>query len=407
MVLHRKNKLLVTTSTFWRWKGDVTPPFVYDLSKRLAKDFDVWVLAPHSKGAARSERIDEINIFRYYYFPAKHEKLCEKSILPNLKSNPWLWLQVPSFLVAQLFAIRKIAKSCNIDIIHAHWIIPQGLLAVLYRLLFNPNIKILVTSHGGDIFGLRFWPMPVLKKWVLNNIDSMTVVSKAIKDEVLALGIRKDLSIHVVPMGVDLSQFSPECYREDIKKQYGITGPFLLFVGRLSEKKGVEYLINAMPSILLDFPGTKLLIIGEGENEITLKTLSQKLGVEKFVIFVGTIKNKDLPQYYATADIFVGPSVIANDGDREGLPVTYMEATASGCILLGTDLEGNKDIIENGKTGFMIKQKDSIQIAEKVRFILSNKSDLSDMRVKARETTIKKFDWSIISEIYKQILSRM
>lgn len=399
MVLSKKNKLLVTTSTFWRWKGDVAPSFVYDLSKRLAKDFDVWVLAPHSSGAAVSEQFNGLTIFRYKYYFNKYQHLGEKAILPNLRKNPWLWLQVPSFLVAQLFAIKKIVKKHNIHIIHAHWIIPQGIIAVLYKLFFNRNVKIVVTSHGGDIFGLRFWPMPVLKKWILNNVDSMTVVSKAIKDEVLALGINKNLPIDVVPMGVDLSLFSPEHFNESIKKKYSINGPFLLFVGRLSEKKGIEYLIRAMPSILLDFPETKLLIIGGGEKEFDLKSLSGKLNLmDKSVIFIGAIPNDNLPQYYATADIFINPSY------SEGFGLVFVEAIGSGTFTIGTDLPAISDIIEEGKTGFIVKQKDSEQIAEKVKFILSNKSKLMNTKKKAREIIIKKFDWDIISKKYIKIL---
>ncbi len=370
----------------------------------MVKDFDVWILAPHSKGAAISEQFDGLNIVRYKYYFNKYQHLGEKAILPNLRKNPFLWLQVPFFLIAQLFAIKKIAKRHNIHLIHAHWIIPQGIIAVLYKLFFNKKARIVVTSHGGDIFGLRFWPLTTLKKWTLNNIDHLTVVSSAIKDEVLSLGIKRGLPVDIVPMGVDLSLFSPERYDESIKKKYSINGPFLLFVGRLSEKKGIEYLIKAMPTILLDFPETKLLIIGEGEKEIALKTLSQQLGLKKSIIFVGTIRNKNLPQYYATADIFVGPSVIAKGGDREGLPVTYIEAAASGCILLGTDLEGNKDIIEDSKTGFMIKQRNSKQIADKVKYILSNEANVKNISNTARKIVMHKFDWDLIAKKYSQIL---
>jgi len=382
-VLSKKNNLLVTTSTFWRWKGDVIPSFVYDLSKRLAKDFDIWVLAPHSRGAAISEQLDGLNIFRYKYYFNKYQYLGEKAILPNLRRNPFLWLQVPFFLIAQLLAIKKIAKKHNIYLIHAHWIIPQGIIAVLYKFFFNRNVKIVVTSHG-----------------TLNNIDRLTVVSSAIKDEVVSLGINRNLPIDVVPMGVDFSLFSPEHFNESIKKKYSINGPFLLFVGRLSEKKGIEYLIKAMPSILLDFPETKLLIIGEGEKEFDLKSLSEKLNLmDKSVIFAGAISNENLPQYYATADIFINPSY------SEGFGLVFVEAIGSGTYTIGTDLPAISDIIKEGKTGFIVKQKDSEQIADKVKFILSNKSKLINIKHKARKIIIKKFDWNIISKIYKQILA--
>ena len=400
----KKRKLLVTTSTFRRWKGDVTPPFVYDLSKRLARDFDIWVLAPHSGGAARSEECEGMHIVRYRYGPDRYESLGERAILPHLRKNPLSWLQVPFFLVAQLRAVRKIAKEQGIHCIHAHWILPQGIIAVLYKRLFDKDVRIVVTSHGGDIFGLRSRPLTLLKKWVLNHIDHLTVVSSAIRDEVASLGIRTDLPIDVVPMGVDLSLFSPEHRDEGIRRTYAMTGPFLLFVGRLSEKKGVEYLIEAMPSILRDFPETKLLIIGGGERKGALKALCEQRGVQGSVIFVGTIAHNDLPAYYATADIFIGPSVIAKGGDREGVPVTYMEAAASGCTLLGTDLEGNRDIIEDGRTGLMIRQRDPRHIADTVRYVLSNGNDMNEMSDRARRAVMHTFDWDDIAHRYGTIL---
>lgn len=399
-MLPSKKNLLVTTSTFLRWKKDVIPSFVYDLSERLTQDFDVWVLAPHSKGAALSERSDEINILRYKYFLERFEQLGEKAILPNLKRRPCLWLQVPFFLFAQLLAIKTIAKKHDIHLIHAHWILPQGLIAVLYKILFDRNARIVVTSHGGDVFGLRSRPLTAIKKWVLNNIDHLTVVSSAIEKEIMSFGIKRELPVDVVPMGVDLSLFSPEHFSEDIRKKHAINGSLLLFVGRLSEKKGVKYLIRAMPFILSDFPETKLLIIGEGEEESNLKSLAAQLSLmNKSIIFTGAMPNRKLPPYYATADIFINPSY------SEGFGIVFIEAIGSGTFTIGTDLPAVSDIIEEGKTGFIVRQKDSEQIAEKVRFILSHRSELSDMRVKAKETIRKKFDWNSIAATYKQILT--
>ena len=399
---HAKKRILITTSTFSRWEDDILPSFVYELSKRLAKHLDVYVLAPHSRGAKVFEQVDGMNIFRFRYFPARHEKLCERAILPNLKENPLLWLQVPFFLISQFFAIARIVNKNNIDVIHAHWVIPQGFIAVLYKLLLNHNIKIVVTGHGKDLFGLRFWPFSALKRWTLNNIDSLTVVSNALKNEAINLGIRNNLPIKVVPMGVDLSLFNPDRYNENIKKKYQIKGPFILFVGRLSEKKGVEYLINAMPTILNEYPDAKLLIIGEGEREAYLKNLSENLGLlDRSIIFTGAIPNKELPQYYATADIFIGPSI------SEGLGLVFVESIGSSTITMGTNLPAIADVIEDGKTGFIVEQKNSKQIAEKVKYILSNRDNFKDMSKKARKIIVDKFDWNLISKKYTQILERM
>lgn len=403
-----KESLIVTASTFPRWKGDSTPPFVYGLSTRLASKFDIKVLIPHSKDTELNESMGGIEIVRYRYFLERYEKLCERAILPSLRRNPLLWFQVPFFLITQLFALKKIIKSTGARKIHAHWIIPQGFVAVLYKLFFDKNISILITTHGGDIFGLRTKPFLLLKRWILNHIDSLTVVSKAIHREILDLGIRENLPIEVIPMGVDLEKFNSTRTNPAIRSRYNINGPFLLFVGRLSEKKGVHYLIEAMPEIVKQFPETKLLIIGDGELKSELERLANSLELkDKHIIFTGAIANRQLPEYYATADIFIGPSVVAKGGDREGLPVTYMEAMASGALVIGTDLPGNLDLLIDRENGLIIKQADSKDIISTVKFALSNKESIMEIIERSVATINDKFSWGIIAEKYSRIIASL
>ena len=395
-----KKKILITTSTFPKWEMDTTPPFVYELSKRLTDDLEIFILAPYSKGSKKYEIVDKMRIYRYKYWLNFKNNLADGAILPNLKKNKLLWLQIPFFFLFQLLAIKKIIKKEKINTIHAHWIIPQGFVAVLYKKIINKNIKILCTSHGADIFGLQKFNF--LKKWILNNCTKLTVVSSAIKNEALKIG--SQTNIDVVPMGVDLDIFNPKNYSEEIKNKYNISNIFLLFVGRLSEKKGIKYLIEAMPKIVEKFPKTKLLIIGNGEEKNKLENLTKKLNLNNNITFVGAIHNSELPKYYATANIFIGPSIISKDGDREGLPVTYMEAMASGCVLIGTNLDGNYDILDHEKTGIMIKQHNSIEISKYVIELLNNK-DYREKLIKNSITKIENnYNWKIISKKYKELL---
>jgi len=301
------NNILVFTTTFPTFlERDSTPPFVYELSRRLAKKEDVHiiVLTPFRKKTKIFEKRDNLKIYRFKY---GFISLCEGAILPNLKKNKFLYFQVPFLLFFAFVNLARIVKKEKINIIHAHWIIPQGFIAVFYKKLFRKkNLKIICTSHGGDIFGLQNSLMKKIKRWTLNNVDRLTVVSNAIKDEVKKLNIREDLPIEVIPMGVDDKKFNFNQYDERIKERYGIKGPSLLFVGRLAEKKGVKYLIDAMPKVIEEYPETKLLIVGSGPLENGLKAQVKNLNLENNVIFTGAIPNNELPSYYATADIFIG-----------------------------------------------------------------------------------------------------
>jgi len=176
-----RKKILVTASTFPRWKDDTEPPFVYELCKRLVKhDIDVDVLAPHAEGARSKEIMDGINIYRYPYFLSKYERLSYNGgILANLKRNKLNYMLVPLFLIAQTFATWKILSHKKYDLIHAHWLIPQGLISVIItKYLQKERPKILCTSHGGDLFAFQSPLFNKIKKWILNNSDGVTVVSE-------------------------------------------------------------------------------------------------------------------------------------------------------------------------------------------------------------------------------------
>jgi len=389
-----KKKLLVFASTFPRWKNDTIPPFVYELSRRLTGEFDVSILAPMFPGAKKDEVMDKMKVHRFRYFFRRYETLAGSGgILPMLKKSKWNYFKVPFFMLGEFFSLRKAIKEIQPDIIHAHWIIPQGFVCALLPKKYK--VPYVVTTHGGDIFGLRGKIPTAIKRYTLKNAKKITVVSNAIKKEINET-IDKDLKVEVISMGVDSKLFNPNKKDNSIKKKYKIKGSFLLFAGRLAEKKGVKYLIEAMPSVIKKFPNAKLMIIGTGDLEMELKEQVKNLKIKGNVIFTGAIQNKELPKYYATADIFVGPSVVAKGGDREGLGLTFVEAGMSGCFLIGSDVGGIPDVIKNGENGFLTKEKDSKDIADKIILGISKKKKINP--------NLRKFDWEVIGKRYSEVL---
>ena len=393
--------LLITTSTFPRWKNDVVPTFVYDLSRRLTKYFNVIVLAPHSKGAKLFEEKNGMKVYRYKYFPERWEKVAEGAILPNLKKNSLLYIQLICLVIFQFFAMLKIIKKEKVNKIQSHWILPQGFVAALVKKVLN--IPYHTVSHGADIFGTNNLFLNFLKKITLNNCSGVAAVSNEIKKEIKKLC--PECTVDVIPMGTDIKKFSPLKYDKNIKKKYNIKGPLLLFVGRISEKKGLRYLIEAMPSILKRFPKTKLLVIGSGEEQENMRDLVKKLNLDKEVLFLGAIDHQKLPPYYATADIFIGPSVQAKIGDMEGFGLVFTEAMSCGTITICTDLPAIRDIIKDKRTGFVVKQKNSKDISKKVIEILKDKKKSKSIANKGRTFVTKKFGWDTIAKKYFKHLS--
>jgi glycosyltransferase involved in cell wall biosynthesis len=398
-----KKNLLIITSTFPRWKNDTDPPFVFELAKRLTGAFNITVLTPNYPGAIAEEFIEGIRVHRFRYFLKNFEILAgSEGILPTLKKNKLFYLLIPFFILAELLALLKLIRKTKPDIIHAHWILPQGFVTALANKI--TGVPFVVTTHGADIYGLQGKFASALKRYALKNASIVTVVSKDIQNTIKH---KFGASIHtdIIPMGVDSTFFHPDKKNPQLREQYGIKGPFLLFVGRLTEKKGGRYLIEAMPALMKQNPEAKLLVIGTGEEKMNLQHLTQNLSISNNVIFAGAIPNNELPAYFATADIFIGPSIKVEGGDTEGFGLTFVEAAMSGCIIVGTNVGGISDIIVDGETGFLVPEKDPKALAVTLCDILEQLDTLSNITTAARQKMISQFDWQKIAEKYREILS--
>ena len=388
--------LLVTCSTFPRWKNDTIPSFVYELSRRLTDNYNIVILTPHAKGSKTFEKWNGMKIYRYRYFFNHFETLADDAILPKLKKNPLLYIQLICLIIAQFFATKKIIKKEKVDKIQAHWILPQGFIASIIHRYYD--IPYHIVSHGGDIFGAKGMLFLHFKKIALKNCRRASAVSNAIKKEIQR--ICPTCTTDVIPMGIDTVKFTPGKSNEDIKNNLDIKGDMLLFVGRLSEKKGLEYLIKAMPTVLVKFPKSKLIVIGSGEEETKLKSLVDALNLSKNIILLGAVTNKNLAKYYSAADIFIGPSIQTKSGDMEGFGLVFAEAMASGTLAIATDLPAIKDIIQDGTTGIIVKQKSITDLSNKIINILKNKKESKKISDNGLKFIRNNFDWKIIAKRY-------
>ncbi len=382
----KKKKLLVTASTFPRWEGDTEPRFVLDLSKQLKKYFDVTVLAPAAPGAREKEILEGVKVLRYHYFPVhKWETLCYPgAIVPRIKEKKIRVLLVP-FLFAGLF-FKLLRIKSHFDCVHAHWIIPQG---IVQSFVGMPYI---VTGHGGDVTSLNKGIIKKLKLRCLMKADKITVVSNALKKEVEALCHRNDVKI--ISMGCDTTRFDKK-YRVENYFHQG-EKPVVLFVGRLAEKKGVTYLIEAMKNI-----DAKLVIVGDGplKNDLMQQAAPQK---DK-ICFMGSRTHEELIKIYASADVFVAPSITAADGDKEGLGLVLLEAMASGLPVIGSNSGGIPEIVHDGENGFLTREKDSKAIAQKINALLTNKEGYEKMSESA-VLTAKEYDYKVLGKKYSLLI---
>lgn len=396
--MNQKRTVLVLASTYPRWARDHEPGFIHELCKRLAPQFNVIALVPDSVNADPNGELDGVHIIRYRYAPKRLQSLVNNGgIVNNLKTFWWKWFLVPGFLLGQYIAVKKILNDKKIDIIHAHWLIPQGWIA--YSLSKHFNIPFIITSHGGDLFGLQGNILTKIKKKVAEDATAMTVVSYAMKEYLEQISIRPKI-LEVIPMGVDLqNRFIPNPQIKRDKNQ-------LLFVGRLVPKKGLNYLLDALCILVKEHPDLQLNIVGFGPEEKSLKEQTIQLKIEKNVNFLGARSQDQLPEMYQQTSLFVAPFVRADNGDQEGLPVALMEAIGCGCPAVVGHVAGIEDLLGDDIQHIAVNPHDIQELASAILKALDEPKLATERALRIRNNALRLIDWDSITFTYSKILQK-
>jgi len=398
----QRPRVLVLTSTFPRWENDTEPAFVFELSRRLCSHYDVTVLSPRTPGSKTRETMSGLNVVRFPYFFQSWEKLAMHGggILNKLKSNPFYYLLVPFFLLGQLFALVRLMQNEKFALIHAHWLIPQGVIAAIGLMLTRQRIPLVCTSHGGDLFALRGKIFQRLKSWIMDKSQALTVVSHAMKNTVVDMGIAPD-KVDVISMGVDLKNlYTPDT---TIARRTGE----LLFVGRLVEKKGVRYLLEAMPKVLARHPSLRLSVAGSGPMESELRELARHLNISDKVDFLGMMTQAQLPALYRQATLAIFPFIVAKSGDQEGFGLVQVEAMGCECPVIAGDLPVIHDIITHEESGLIFPSGDTQALADTILRALNDSDLCARLAEEGRKRVVQKFDWKSVAEKYAEVYDKL
>jgi glycosyltransferase involved in cell wall biosynthesis len=391
-----RTTLLVLASTYPRWRGDPEPGFVHELCRRLTGRFHVIALVPDAPDADPSGDLDGVQVVRFRYAPRSLQTLVNHGgIVGNLRHHPWKWLLVPGFVLGQYWAARRLIRRQSVDVVHAHWLIPQGLIA--QRLQRVAKLPYVVTSHGGDLFGLRGRLLEKLKRQVAGASAAMTVVSSAMREEAHRIGLQPP-KLAVLPMGVDLRErfvVNPDVPRVDNE---------LLFVGRLVAKKGLPMLLQAMPQIVARRPQTMLTIAGFGPEEPSLRAQARSLGVEDKVNFLGAMPQDRLPELYRRATVFVAPFIRDESGNQEGLPVVLMEAIGCGCPVVVGEVAGIRDLLGDAAKNVCVDPTNISALADAVLQVLEQPLQAQQQAHQIRQAVADRIDWAVIADGYAQTI---
>ena len=287
------------------------------------------------------------------------------------------------------------------DIIHCHFG-PNGVIGA-YLKEVGINSKLITTFHGYDMSKFISDHGEGIYKNLFLKGDLFMPISEHWKKKLIEMGCEEG-KIIVHRMGIDVEKFE---FSERRK-----TGTIkILSVGRLVEKKGHEYAIKALAKVV-NKNGKDIIyrIVGDGPLKDKLMSLAEELGIEDCVKFMGNVEDEELLKLYKESHIFILPSVTASDGDQEGIPVVLMEAQAMGLPVISTYHSGIPEVVIDGKSGFLVPEKDVDALAEKLEYLIEHPELWSEMGRYGREFVEKNYDIKKLNrrlvEIYQSLIQK-
>lgn len=278
------------------------------------------------------------------------------------------------------------------DIIHCHFG-PNGLIGSFLK---DSDVAkaLVVTFHGSDINTYPSRHGQMVYQWMYERVDLITVNTSFTGSKVITNGCSPE-KIKILPVGLIPADYD-QVNREFIE-------PFsILTVGRLVGKKGHEYLMRAFTEILIQFPTAQWYIAGSGHLKDSLESLSDTLGISLNVHFLGQCNNTRVKELYAKAAVFVLPSVTAPDGDMEGQGLVLQEAQYCRIPVVSTLHNGIPDGVIEGKTGYLVPEKDSAALVDRICSLFNDSKHAQMMGNYGHEFVSKNYDTYNLAQTLKE-----
>jgi colanic acid/amylovoran biosynthesis glycosyltransferase len=283
------------------------------------------------------------------------------------------------------------------DIIHCHFGY-NGLVGAILRDIGTIQGKVITTFHGTDV-------TTYLKKEGEQAYDLLfqygnifSPVSELWKRRLIELGCKGDIIIH--RMGIDCNKFT---FTARKLRANGVAQ--IVTIARLAEKKGVEYAIRAVAKLAKSKTNLNYTIVGDGPLKERLQQLIQELNVDSIVTLVGWKQQQEVIEIINNSDIMLAPSVTSKDGDREGIPVAFMETMAMGLPIISTDHSGIPELIENGVSGFLVPERDVDTLTEKLNYLVENPEVWQKMGIAGRAFVEKHYNIDKLNDKLVEIYS--
>lgn len=402
-------KILINTSSFPNQKNLISGNFILDQVKNLCrfnKNLKFIVCTP---GPSIDLKIENLKIYNYrYFFLKKYENIGVKSFVDLIQENKINYLIIILFSLFQFFNMLKIVIKEKPDLVYSHWFLPQGIISYLICKMFKIPYKITIHSTDLKIFTHYFGQFGVkVAKVVLSSSSGISVTSKNIFESVNEVLDKKqidNINITINPMGIDTVSIDSTEEDTNILKKIQKDRKYILYIGRLVEKKGLDTLIESFAEISKEYD-YDLIIAGFGNLEKTLKEKVKTLEIDNRVVFTGLVNLPEKKTLLNISKFLIVPSNIVSGGlVSEGMPVTILEGLYFGKIIIASNLTNCEDVIKSGQNGFIFKGTSCHELTEILHKVLKmSEKNLEEVKLNAIQSS-KLYDSNGSAALYGKFL---
>lgn len=306
-------------------------------------------------------------------------------VIPINGMFDWKWVRECCSLV----------RRENTALIHAHEFTGNTYGTLVAKLCGVPLVG---TIHGKSYFLEQAKRRMAYR--MVSRLAHMVVVSKDLRTFVATSLNISETALELIYNGVNLPSPPPQEEKDRVRTELGIRpNDFVLgIVGSLYPVKGHLHLFEALRTIIKDCPNTKLLVIGRGDLEVTLKEEVHRLGIDREVLFLGL--RSDVPLLLSLLDVFVLPSL------SEGLSMAILEAMAAGKAVVASKVGGNSELVAEGQTGYLVPPQDSVSLADRVLKLLKAPDMVRQFGAAARARASQHFSHERMIEQYQDLYER-
>jgi glycosyltransferase involved in cell wall biosynthesis len=387
----------MVTSSYPRFPGDVVAPFIESIARGVAaRGHRVDVVLPHHPELRRPAG-EPVSFHPYRYAPL--DRWSRWGYAQSLRRD--VSVRAGAFLLAPLVALalrRTVAdrlREARYDVVHAHWVVPNA--AMVAGLARSHAVPLVVSLHGSDVFVAEtLLPARILAGHTLRHAGAVTACSEDLHRRALRLGARAERT-RTVPYGVDRMEASGvdvEAVRARLGAPPGAI--LVLALGRLVEKKGFSYLVDAAARV----PGVHVALAGEGDlrTELAARTATTSAPVR----LVGALDRDAVKAALAAADIVVVPSVVDRAGNVDGLPNVLLEAMAAGRAVIASRVAGIPDVVTDGVDGVLVAEKDVAGLAAALARLAADPALRQRLGAAARAMVTRKLSWDQAARTFEE-----